>query len=96
MLAVPLPQSVWKMLFTDFCQSSCVKNETEIAEYMAPVIRKRVETHLWPVVDKDPVVTGGCEGVAQRIAQSAALPSGHQGLIVDKATSSDGSMSLRV
>lgn len=49
MLAVPLPQSVWKMLFIDFCQNtqnSREKNETEIAEYMALVIRKRVETHL--------------------------------------------------
>lgn len=85
MPAVALPQSVWKMLFTDFyhnTQSSCEKHETEIAEYTAPVIRKRVETHPWPVVDKDPAVTGGCEGGTQRMAQTAALPSGHQGLLI--------------
>lgn len=99
MLAVPLPQSLWKMLFTDFCQnnqSSCEKNETEIAEYMDPLIRKRVQTHLWPVVDKDPAVAGGCEGGAQRMAQPASLPSGHRGLIVDMAVSSDGSMKPKV
>lgn len=93
MPTVPLPQSVWKMLFTDFCQytqSSCAKNETEIAEYTAPVIRKRVGTHLWPVVDKDPAVTGGCE-----VASNAGLNLLHC-LVVTKGFSSDGSVSLRV